>query len=130
MSIRRRTLLTGLVALAAPAIIRTPGLLMPVRRVNLDGYSDRYPDYMVDVIGMDFYAADPDGLIDLIQGMKDWNEVALQVQATGVAVDGPVRTVTSASGVSVRSGWRCSPGIPAWSKPDGTTPPLDWPDDA
>ena len=34
MTLNRRTFLTGaLAALAAPAIIRTPGLLMPVRRL-------------------------------------------------------------------------------------------------
>jgi hypothetical protein len=37
MPIRCRTLLTGLAALAAPAVIRTPGLLMPVRRVVWPG---------------------------------------------------------------------------------------------
>ena len=29
----RRSLFLGLAAIAAPAVIRTPGLLMPVRRV-------------------------------------------------------------------------------------------------
>ena len=37
MTPSRRTLLGGLLAtLAAPAIIRTPGLLMPVRMVRLE----------------------------------------------------------------------------------------------
>ncbi len=36
MTLNRRTFLTGaLAALAAPAIIRTPGLLMPVRPLRL-----------------------------------------------------------------------------------------------
>lgn len=33
--ITRRSVLAGLAALAAPAIIRTPGLLMPVKAIEL-----------------------------------------------------------------------------------------------
>ncbi len=41
MTLNRRTFLTGaLAALAAPAVIRTPGLLMPVRRWNLTPVAD------------------------------------------------------------------------------------------
>lgn len=122
MLIHRRILLSGLAAaLAAPAIIRTPGLLMPVRRVvwPSDDLALTYPgDAYCDAIGMDFYAADPDRLADLLRGMKEWNEAALQVQATGVAVDGPVRIEGIGNGLTVRSGWRVNPGIPSWMRRD------------
>ncbi len=58
MSIARRTLLTGLLALAAHVVIRTPGLLMPVRRVVWPDGVD-YPPYPGDdycnAVGMDLY---------------------------------------------------------------------------
>ena len=42
MTLNRRTFLTGaLAALAAPAVIRTPGLLMPVRRLYRTPVADR-----------------------------------------------------------------------------------------
>ncbi len=34
MTLSRRSLFGGLIALAAPAIIRTPGLLMPIRAIR------------------------------------------------------------------------------------------------
>jgi hypothetical protein len=38
MPLDRRSFLRGLIAIAAPAVIRTPGLLMPVRALKLEGY--------------------------------------------------------------------------------------------
>lgn len=57
-------------------------------------------------------AATLEEMTDLLRGMKEMDKATLQVQATGVAVDGPVRIEDIGNGMTMRSGWRISPGIP------------------
>jgi hypothetical protein len=49
--ISRRGLITGLIALvAAPAIIRTPGLLMPVRKITLISNADESTKALIEML--------------------------------------------------------------------------------
>ena len=69
----RRGFLGGLIGLAAPTIIRTPGLLMPIRSLQL-GDSFLVRDYLTDSVFLDTGASSHLGLHPqlLWPGIRQW----------------------------------------------------------
>ena len=75
MIIQRRSFLTGLIGLvAAPAVIRTPGLLMPVKSIirptDIVGY-ESYSEISDDEIRYRFRAKQANGLHKLV----NWSDI-------------------------------------------------------
>ena len=71
MSLQRRKLLTGL--LAMPAVIRTPGLLMAIKKIPV---ADEWP-YLMDGImaysgKMSFATIDDEGIVSLRWVKSEW----------------------------------------------------------
>lgn len=103
MTIARRTLLTGLIALAAPAVIRTPRLLMPVRRVV-------WPDDQRPI----FIRTGSEPVMSDAEAERFWLASLRRINDPENLALNHVRVETLPNGTSIRSGWREFAGLLPW----------------